>query len=635
MKDNKGSITIFFIIIIIAIFSIFFILFNSLSIKFANNNLIRSTKLTSKNILADYDDFLYSNYNILAYKKEKNIKKLIKNNYKNFSSGLNLYNVKDVKITYKTNSILNKKEFLNQAIFFTKLSLGEEVIKELINQIKDLDKYKDIKAKMDKYFANNKYIKKIKKIQMDIKKSKINKLAHDLKKVSDAINQYKGYINDYKNRYDKFKKSILKYKNDQKVLELKENIKNQMDKDIIKIEKVISILDKMEIEVAEIKDLDKIILRYNRDIHKLRIEKYKLENKIYNLEYKKSISENTLNISKQISRLKKSKDKIKDQIDNLESKKEKINKKIKKGEEIVSSFREEYNKVIKRKENEISIKKEVLEKIKSKFLKEIKTKYIFKDYNLDTKKIDKDNYRLEDKVIFNEYILGNFNSKINPKVRKFNLSANKKENLKAPFEIEYICEGKRESYKNVVEIISKIGAIRLVMNLPHLFIDNEKREFILSFSKVPYVGYIISGGVSILWSTAESVVDEIFLIKNSGTPFLKIDDRDFFVDISLFKNISKLSKKLKDETNFEREEKSHFYYYDYLRLILISKNINDLANRSLEIIKTSYKKNMDMSIDLNNLILQHSIKVKFILENKLTKEEKIIKYKIDEGYIYE
>lgn len=635
MKNNKGSITIFFIIIIIAIFSMFFLLFNSLSIKFAENNIIRSTNLTSKNLLADYDDFLYSNYNILAYKKEKNIEKLIKNNYKNFSSGLNLYNVKDLKIIYKTNSILNKDEFLNQAIFFTKLSLGEEIIKRLVEQIKDLDKYKDIKAKMDNHFNNNEYIKKIKKIQIDIKKSKINKLAHDLTKVSNAINQYKGYINDYKYRYNKFKNSISKYKEDTKVVELKENIKNQMDNDIVKIEKVIDILDNMNIEIAKIKKLDKIILKYNKNISDLKIKKYKFENKIYNLEYEKSISEEISDLNKQINRLEKSKSKIEDEIDNIKSEKDKINKKIIKREEIVSNLREKYNKALKQKENKFSIKKETLEKIKSNFLKEIKSKYVFKEYNLKTKSINKDNYKFQDKVVFNEYILGNFNSKINPKVRRFNLSNNKKQNVKAPFEIEYICEGKKKSYKNILEIITKIGGIRLVMNLPHLFIDNEKREFILSFSKVPYVGYIISGGVSILWSTAESVVDEIFLIKNSGTPFLKIDDKDFFVDISLFKNVSKLSKRLMDETNFEREEESHFYYYDYLRFILISKDLNDLANRSLEIIKNNYKKYNDISINLNELILNHNIKVKFILENKLTKEEKVIRYNVNEGYIYE
>jgi len=215
----------------------------------------------------------------------------------------------------------------------------------------------------------------------------------------------------------------------------------------------------------------------------------------------------------------------------------------------------------------------------------------------------------------------------NSNIRNFELYNKNSRNYVTNSEVEYIINGDSNSIINNLKISSKIMLIRETMNLMHLFIDNDKREFILTSAKIPAGGIFVAVGLTAAWSGAESVIDIVKLYSGNGTPLLKISDKDFVLDLGIIQNGTKIDFKNHNDDTF-------LYYNDYLRMFLLMVDENTLVNRMLQIIDLNYKKTNELN-SLNDLALKHKIDVEIELKNKLTGNIKLYDFTITEGYVDE
>ncbi|MDM8533274.1 DUF5702 domain-containing protein [Clostridiaceae bacterium HSG29] len=546
--NNRGSVSIFLVIIIAAILSVFILFINILSVKSFENNIKRSLVLTSRDILADYDDYIYDSYGILSYKKynKEMIADIMISKYNNFKSPLNIYEIEDIEINYNTENIKNKELLMNQILIFSKNNVTLEYIEYIANQNNVKEKYMNKMNEIKSKLSKNKYYNKIKKTQKKILSDRIN---------FDNINAIRS---DYSNLFSEL---------DEKIRYLRgiNNSGNEMLGISIK-----------KLEAEYLNEYDSI----------------KKQEKIVNE------IEKLLNLE------------INDEIDN------KLKEEYKKFETLVDveSSSESYINVINNIKNEINELKQ-----------EVGIGLIESSLELN----ENNSLELEyfNKLFLNEYILGTFKTVANSNIRNFQLYNKNTRDYISNSEVEYIINGNSNPIINNLKISSKIMLIRETMNLMHLFIDNDKREFILTSAKIPAGGIFAAAGLTVIWSGAESVVDIVKLYSGNGTPLLKISDKDFVLDLGVIQNGTKIDFKNHNDNTF-------LYYNDYLRMFLLTVDENNLVNRMLQIIDLNYKKINEFN-SLNNLILKHEIDIEVNLKNKLTGNNKLYDFTITEGYVDE
>jgi hypothetical protein len=602
--NNKGGISIFLVIIISAILVIFFIFIDALSLKASENDIKRSVKLTSRNMLADYDDYIYGNYGILAYKKyeDEDIKNEILEKYKNFVSPINIYKIDEINVVYNTSNIRNQKMLTDQILIFAKSNIAIEFIKYIANENdvkgKYIDKMNEVKSKL----SESKYYEKVSKIQKEISYQRIK------------INKFYEIKNSYSDLLDDFKEKISYLSEVEK-----ENDSNEISDGILKIKKnYILEYEKTIEENILINDMEKLAKLFNeKDEEKEELKSNK--NKMVKIRQELvdsdngDVNEELSNINEKISNVNKKIRNVNKEIDNIEAQ---INLKI-----------DEYKNLVNKSNVSMGYIK-VIEKIKNglnKFRTEIGIGRIESDLKGDDVNIIE--LKNENKLFFNEYILATFLTVAKSNVRDFNLFDKYGRDYVTNSEVEYIINGNKESLKNNGIIIGKILLIREAMNLAHLFIDNDKRNFIIETAETPAIGWFVAGGLTILWSSAESIIDMGKIYSGKGTPMLKISDDNFVVDLGVIIDNKKLNLDTKDDKIF-------FYYNDYLRLFLLKENTKDTIHRMLEVIDCNYKlKNGKNSIE--NLVLNHEITVDINLINKLSGINKTITLDIDEGYVNE
>jgi len=545
--NSRGSISIFLIIIIAAIISVFIIFINILSVKSFENNIKRSLVLTSRDILADYDDYIYDSYGILSYKKynKKTIEDIMISKYNNFKSPLNIYNIENIKINYNTENIQNKELLMNQILVFSKNNVTLEYIEYIANQNNIKEKYTNKMNEIKSKLSKNKYYTKIKKTQKKILSDHIN------------LNNINAIKSDYSNLFIEM---------DEKIRYLKEikNSDNEMLENSIK---------KLEDEYLNEYD---IIKRQETVINKIE--------KLLNLEINDEINNELKELYRKYELL----------ID-------------------IKSNSEGYISTINNIKNEIKELK-----------KEVGIGLIEPSLVLDNNRIEIEYFN---KLFLNEYILGTFKTVVDSNIRNFELYNKNTRDYISNSEVEYIINGDKSSVINNIKINSKIMLIRETMNLMHLFIDNDKREFILTSAKIPAGGIFAAAGLTAIWSGAESVIDIVKLYSGNGTPLLKVSDKDFVLDLGVIQNGTKIDFKNHNDDTF-------IYYNDYLRMFLLTVDENTIVNRMLQIIDLNYKKINEFNY-LNDLILKHKIDIEIELKNKLTGNVKLYDFTITEGYVDE
>jgi len=511
-----------------------------LSVKSFQNNVKRSLKLTSRDLLADYDDYIYDSYGILSYKKydEETIKNKIILKYNSFKLPLNIYDIESVKVYYNNENIENKELLIKQILVFAKNNVTLEYIEYIANQNK-------IKEKLSK----NKHYNKIKKVQKKILSNGISvngimAIKNDYSNLFAEINEKIEYLKQSKNDSEMLKSSIVKLENE--YLDEYNMIKKQ-ERIVIEIGKLLTLKNEEDADIERINN-------------KLK-EKYGEFEKLVDI---KSNSKKYITV-----------------INNIKKEINELRKKV--GIGLVESS-------LKRKGSNL------------------KLGYF-------------------DRLYLNEYILGTFKNVANSNIRNFELYNKNSRSYVTNSEVEYIINGDKSSVINNLKISSKIFLIREAMNFIHLFIDNDKRKFILTTAEIPVGGFFVAAGLAVVWSGAESIIDIIKLYSGDGTPLLKISDKDFILDLGVIQSNNKIDFKIHDDNTF-------LYYSDYLRMFLVLVDSNDLVHRMLEVIDVNYK-NVNSLNSVENLILKHKIDLEINLKNKLTGNLKLYNFTINEGYFDE
>lgn len=570
--NNRGSISIFLIIISSLLITSFLILFQHYSIALAETDIDRSLNLVNRNILANYEDEIYNNYGILAYEEssKKTIEKELKNTFNNFSSPLNLYRLEQVKVDYETIGMYDYNILLDQIIFFSKNKISLSVAKDIFTKIGKsnlyLDKTKEIKAKL----SGNKGYEKLKKIHRNLKSTK-----DSLESLEENAYSYIEVIEIYENNIEKIRS-----------IEIDEEIKDLQNG-----------IDGLEKEYQ--KSYDKI-----------------------NLEYKKL--EEIIGLKREIDKKKKKLNRIR--LDESVEGEEKLNQ-VKKIRNQLSSLKKKYNQLthelealVNVHEKGVPIKKR-LEQLKNS-INQAKNAVGYgniKDYGMDTKKKDFET-TFDQSILLNEYILGTFKSVVTSNYRDFDFYSKRDRVSQSNGEVEYIIKGYKDSVKNVAAVGKDIFLIREGMNLAHLFIDYKKREFIFNTAKTPAIGVFAAAGLTALWTTAESSIDLFKIYNGNGTPLLKISEKDFVLDLGIILDGASI-----DYSIINKEQM--MYYQDYLRLFLYTKDDHLKISRILDVMYTEYP--------IDTLVLKHDITAECTFINKFTGNKKKIITTITGEYIYE
>jgi len=134
-------------------------------------------------------------------------------------------------------------------------------------------------------------------------------------------------------------------------------------------------------------------------------------------------------------------------------------------------------------------------------------------------------------LLLNEYAIGMFTSmtgKYTEDQEALTLSGYKKKDHVLDSELEYIITGKTNQLEAVTTISKKIVSMRIALNTLHLVTDPSKRTIIMNLANAVAGWWSLGVGalaialiISLLWATAESLVDLVMLLQGQKVPLLK------------------------------------------------------------------------------------------------------------------
>lgn len=164
--------------------------------------------------------------------------------------------------------------------------------------------------------------------------------------------------------------------------------------------------------------------------------------------------------------------------------------------------------------------------------------------------------RTEKKIIFNEYVMDNFNNFLS--------------NSNGPavdYEVEYILNGCGSDFENLYETVKKIALIRSVVNLVYLLTDNDKKEEALGLA-VSIIGWAESEALNeilkyiilYIWSYAEGLLEAKALLMGRKVNIFKTE-KNWMLEFSDFISLN--------FTVDEEKTKSGLGYETYLRALLM------------------------------------------------------------------
>lgn len=531
--NKKGSISIFLILITSIILTSFLVLFQYYSTTLLETDVNRSLSLVNRNVLANYEDSIYDNFGILAYEtlNEENLEKELIKTFNNFSSPVNMYKIKKVKVDYNTKGMNHYNTLLDQITYFSKTKISLNLAKDIFTRIG----------------KSNLYLEKTREIQSKLEG---NKGYDSLKKIHRSLNSGKDSLESFERNAHSYLEVIEIYENN---IETIKNIK-------------------IDATVEDLQDgIDGLKKEYQNSYEKV------------NLEYKKT---------KEIVRLKKNLEKTKRKLNRVRldeslSDEEKTNQ-IRKIRKRISSLEKQGSRLIKELkvlvnayEKGSSIK-ERLSQLKNSIKK---SKEVFgygdiNDYTIENQ-VQMLDTTFDESLLLNEYILGTFKSVVKSDYRDFDFYSKEERNSKSNSEVEYIIKGYEDSVINIASVSKDILLIREGMNLAHLFINHKKREFIFNTAKAPAIGVFAAAGLTGLWTTAESSIDLFKIYNGNGTHLLKISEKDFVLDLGVILDGAAINY-----SSINREQM--MYYHDYLRLFLYRMDDEVKLDRILDLIHTEY-----------------------------------------------
>ncbi len=571
IRNKKSSFSVFFIIVASAFVMIFSIVYREYTKISYYTEVKRYLEVASEDLLSEFDEKLFSNYGILAYRAQNSLEKISdavnKNILENCSTDVERTKkskiLNDGSLSYDvTSNMKDGQKVANICVNIAKTHIPKNIVSDVL-------KIYDIKSKIkDSGFDKlDKFSKKIESIQ--------DKIQNYYSLISD-INDLNGYDEDWFYEVDEarafYKLSNLDRKYKRAIRHIKD-IKTRtkaIDRDYKLLKNEISKHNDMDIDFGN--------LEYHKNDYKKVFSKYG------DVEIKQLISD--LNYNHKIVR-----DIIKsEQIQDID--------------ELNVDF---YNADDESHSNWISVLKDKISSIDFGFADDTSF-FVIPIKSINAGSV---NLNLYESVLLNEYILSSFKAFVNSDTRDYPfLNRDERASIFDNGEVEYIITGKLNSKKTIkIEILG----IRTVCNA--ISIMKSQKRMKISQDIGTLVGTFIPGGAASgtiltisLWSAIESYSDVSDIYDNKAVKFIKGDSEwRYDIDFENKRILKKDFNNIKSKNDFLGEY-SCMYYNDYLRMLLLGVNNSKKVSRILSVINANESEFRSEDFKLDSYVMSHSIR---------------------------
>lgn len=586
----RGSVTPFAIIIATTFLGIFLLMFSSLqSISYKNTQNDYLT-VASDDLLSSFDEFLLTDYGILAYDNDQALEKIKSSITLNTTANEDSYFIKELLIDDAVSTIeylpkdtvLNKSKIANVCIDISELHVPLEAFEEL-NRIYSWSD--SIKKDVQAY-------------------EKINQFAEGLRLFDDALDEISSRVDDINSlsnidpdwfdetETSKINQSLSEaYKNHKSLLNLITQYEEDLDsygQAIPRISSGLGRINKKEL----IESIEASIEGYSRAITG---EDHSIDDLKEQLRDNKKIIRSMMRNGAY------------EDFGDLETdfyifEGPKKNKKTKKMKDFIARLYREF-------------KMNGGDAPKGYAIWNARTHY-------EGEKVD---LYPDEKILLNEYFLATLKSNVESSVRNFAILTRDERASHYPSgEVEYLIIGTENNKDAAIKL--RIFGLRMGPNTLHIIADKEK--FNLAKKAGTIIGAAYPGSAVIVtvvvitgWAGIESAYDVDQLLDGKGLPILK-DDGSWHYDID-FDNYEKIEKntsnksvkKKPKQTNDAYEETTNLassdnwlsYYNDYLRMLLLMTSDDKKMDRFLRVMSRNKGESKYNYKNLEKYIISHEI----------------------------
>ena len=191
------------------------------------------------------------------------------------------------------------------------------------------------------------------------------------------------------------------------------------------------------------------------------------------------------------------------------------------------------------------------------------------------------------------------------------------------FEVERLLFNKKSDIENLKSTIYRILLIREGLNLMYIYTDSNKRESAREFVYLTFgaLSPIVAEVVFILllsaWAFAQAIVDVKNLLDNKKVIFFH-NDESFQFDIEdIFRVVAGTLTDINSEYEVKNTDLA-FNYKDYLRLLLILVNGDELNSRAISILQHNIQKEQNF-FDISKCIYSFDVENEFESNNIFNK----------------
>ena len=191
---------------------------------------------------------------------------------------------------------------------------------------------------------------------------------------------------------------------------------------------------------------------------------------------------------------------------------------------------------------------------------------------------------LEEKLLFNEYVLKNFSSAVPDDDQSVSTGGNEETgNRSLAYEAEYILEGKASDKENLESFLMKLFLVRMALNYVYLMGDSAKQSEVTALAVavttallIPEAAEVLKQLILLAWAAGESVVDIRTLLSGNRTALIKSSDT-WQLPLSSLLTLGSGTEQI-DGSDIP----GGITYKDYLRVFLFLKDPDDINMRVLD-----------------------------------------------------
>ncbi len=581
LKSNKGSMTIFQIILIAFLISIFALLSSYLIRTKTQNNLIRSEKLISESLLNMYDTRLYEGFSLLGYEEDEEkiyrIRSFYNNKYK-------------VDIGVESSQLLSDENILRQMKTIVIARLGVSYLDDMTQKLEIKD---DILSMISKARGISNSLEKKLEIYDEFLSltSSISGLLLDIERGRDLF-----YIDENYNL------SSLNYRLG-RIIELDHMLGNYYGQEGNISNKYI--FDKIEIHNGLIESSDNTMLI---DILK------RLKREIAYAKNKGSSSydyEALLDIGESLS--------------------------VRRDYELNNSNRE--------KKSYWDMYRAFKDYYKDSLGEGLDDSYFISIYDYEDEAKSDLQISFVDKIAFIEYLTIMLRDQVKSDKRDHYYSIREESDFYKNMELEAVITGAqpekaRNKVRNFIKLIRfPSNLLHIYTSAEKKNSINSLSMAIAAIIPVPPIRS--SALIATSWAYLETMVDLSDIYKGRGVSLVKVNSGDWRTDFGFFtekaigddfNNSSDddfdIKKKEDDSSSHDMEtdkESFSLYYNDYLRLMGLSRSSSDMMYR-FKLLISRYME--DESFNINELVIEHKIEIYLDKGRKVKFKETLI-----DGYI--